>query len=167
MPFKRITKENGSIFKSTWERSDSANKWRRSLHLMGSYLPSFSECRNYKTLSSVDRKVTYRPYHRLRDGTLGPGWFRFQGDAGTKMPTSCTPMYRCGSYGTGWLNGAHPQEHEGSVTRKACFHYPPSCCRFPKNIQVRNCSGYYVYYLTATIGTVRYCGTDWERIGHK
>ena len=74
----------------------------------------FLECRNYKILSSADRKVTYRPYHRLCDGTLGHGWFRFQGDAGTKMPTWCTPTYRCGSLGTGWLNGAHPQEHEGS-----------------------------------------------------
>ena len=120
----------------------------------------FLECRNYKILSSADRKVTYRPYHRLCDGTLGPGWFRFQGDAGTKMPTWCTPTYRCGSLGTGWLNGTHPQEHEGNVTRQACFHYPPSCCRFLKNIQVRNCSGYYVYYLTATICTARYCGTD-------
>ncbi|XP_074607258.1 uromodulin-like [Acropora palmata] len=118
------------------------------------------ECRNYKILSSADRKVTYRPYHRLCDGTLGPGWFRFQGDAGTKMPTWCTPTYRCGSLGTGWLNGAHPQEHEGNVTRQACFHYPPSCCQFFHNIQVRNCSGYYVYYLTATKCTTRYCGTD-------
>ncbi|XP_015757537.1 PREDICTED: pancreatic secretory granule membrane major glycoprotein GP2-like [Acropora digitifera] len=118
------------------------------------------ECKNYQILSSADRKVTYHTRTKLCDNTLGPGWFRFQGDAGTKMPTWCTPQDRCGSYGTGWLTGVHPQENEGTVTRKACFNYPYSCCRFSNNIKVRNCSGYYVYYLTRTTCSVRYCGTD-------
>ena len=130
----------------------SLNSW------IGSF--PFSECKNYQILSSADRKVTYHTRTKLCDNTLGPGWFRFQGDAGTKMPTSCTPQNRCGSYGTGWLTGVHPWENEGTVTRKACFNYPNSCCRFSNNIKVRNCSGYYVYYLTGTICNVRYCGTD-------
>ncbi|KAK2548977.1 Uromodulin [Acropora cervicornis] len=118
------------------------------------------ECRNYQHKEKADRKVKYRPYHRLCDGTLGPGWFRFHGDAGRKMPTWCTPTYRCGSLRTGCLNSAHHQKHEGNVTRQACFRYGYSCCRFFHNIQVRNCGGYYMYYLTASICIARYCGTD-------
>ena len=127
---------------------------------------SFSECKNYQILSSANRRVTYRSSTKLCDNTLRPGWFRFQGDAGIKMPTSCTPRGGCGSYGTGWLNGTHPEESDGTVTRKACFNYPHSCCRFSKNIQVRNCGGYYVYYLMRTICTLRYCSTDWGGTGH-
>ncbi|XP_044181329.1 uncharacterized protein LOC114949977 [Acropora millepora] len=120
---------------------------------------NLDECKNYEVLRSANKKVTYRTKKKLCDNTLTPGWYRFQGKAGTKMPTRCTPLSRCGSYGSGWLKGVHPKENEGNVTRKACFNYPNSCCRFSKIIQVRNCRGYYVYYLTRTT-CVRYCGTD-------
>ncbi|KAK2548955.1 Uromodulin [Acropora cervicornis] len=76
------------------------------------------ECQNYQILSNADRKVT-NDYTPLRcDNTLGPAWFRFQGDAGTKMPTSCISSHRCGTHATGWLNGAHPDEYERNVTRQ-------------------------------------------------
>ena len=122
-------------------------------------LDLFSECKNYQILSSADRKMTHGGFPRLCDNNIGPGWFRLQGDAGVKMPTSCIPLHRCGTDIPGWLNGNHPEEHEGNVTRQVCFHYN-SCCEFYHNIQVRNCGGYYVYYLRGTICYARYCGTD-------
>ena len=73
---------------------------------------------------------------------------------------------RCGSYGTGWLNGPHPKENEGTVTQKVCFNHLNSWCRVSKNIQVRNCGGYYVYYLKRTICHLRFCGTDRGGTGH-
>ncbi|XP_044181290.1 uromodulin-like [Acropora millepora] len=121
------------------------------------------ESQNYQVLGSADRKVTNHATPHLCDNTLGPAWFRFQGDAGTKMPTSCTPSHRCGTEATGWLNGAHPDEYEGNVTRQVCFSWS-TCCQWSINIQVQNCSGYYLYYINGTPSghpcNLRFCGTD-------
>ncbi|XP_015760282.1 PREDICTED: pancreatic secretory granule membrane major glycoprotein GP2-like isoform X2 [Acropora digitifera] len=121
------------------------------------------ECQNYQILSNANRKVTNDDTPLLCDNTLGPAWFRFQGDAGTKMPTSCTPSSKCGTHATGWLNGAHPDEYEGKVTRQVCFSWS-TCCQWSVNIQVQNCSGYYLYYISGTYSGhpchLRFCGTD-------
>ena len=120
----------------------------------------FSECKNYQILSSADRKETNEFRNSLCDDDLRPGWFRFQGDAGTKMPTTCIPMRRCWTQSTGWLNGTHPEEYEGSVTRQVHFHWRSNCHYWSEDIQVKNCSGYYVYYLRGTKCNARYCSTD-------
>ncbi|XP_074608064.1 uromodulin-like [Acropora palmata] len=108
------------------------------------------ECQNYQVLSNADRKVTNDATPVLCDNSLGPAWFRFQGDAGTKMPTSCIPPNRCGTHAAGWLNGAHPDEYEGKGTRQVCFSWNSNCCRWAINIQVQNCSEYYLYYISGT-----------------
>ncbi|XP_029182787.2 uromodulin-like isoform X2 [Acropora millepora] len=122
------------------------------------------ECQNYQVLNSADRKVTNDNTPLLCDSTLGPAWFRFHGEAGTKMPTLCVPTHRCGTDATGWLNGAHPEEHEGKVTRQVCFSWDSNCCFFSVNIQVQNCSGYYLYYINGTYPEnpcyLRFCSTD-------
>ena len=125
-----------------------------------SLLLYFSECQSYKKLSSASRKVTHGSSPRLCDITLTPGWFRFQGDAGTKMPTWCVPTHRCGTDIPGWLNGTHPGEDEGIVARQVHFHWGSNCHYWSVDIQVKNCSGYYVYYLRETKCNYRYCGTD-------
>ncbi|XP_068737583.1 uromodulin-like isoform X1 [Montipora capricornis] len=123
------------------------------------------ECKNYQVLGNADRKVTNDATTLSScDSTLGPAWFRFQGNAGTKMPDWCVPEDRCGTNAPGWLNGAHPQAHEGNVTRQVCFHWKASCCEYSTNIQVQNCSGYYLYYIHSTSPVnrchLRYCSTD-------
>ena len=129
----------------------------------------FSECQNYQVLSNADRKVTNDATPLLCDNTLGPAWFRFQEDAGTKMPTSYIPPKRCGPHAAGWLNGAHPDEYEGKVTRQVCFSWNSNCCRWAINIQVQNCSGYYLYYISGTHSghpcNLRFCGTDLKGTG--
>ncbi|CAH3194098.1 unnamed protein product, partial [Porites evermanni] len=105
------------------------------------------ECQNYGSLNSGDRKVTYTTRGYNCDSGIGPGWFRFEGSAGTRMPTSCPPEYRCNTYAAGWLNGGHPTVADGQVSRRVCF--------------LRNCGSYYVYYLNGTPGCdLRYCGTN-------
>ena len=50
------------------------------------------ECQNYGSLNNADRKLT--PGRRnYCDSGIGPGLFRFEGSAGTRMPTSC--MFTC------------------------------------------------------------------------
>ena len=120
-----------------------------------------SECQNYASLKNADRKVTYTTYHSSCDSGLGPGWFRFEGSAGTRMATSCPPYYRCGSAGTGWLSGGHPTVADGQVSRRVCFSWTSGCCGWSRNIKVRNCGSYYVYYLNGIPGcSQRYCSTD-------
>ncbi|XP_073250793.1 uncharacterized protein [Porites lutea] len=120
-----------------------------------------SECQNYGSLNSGDRKITYTSSSYYCDNRIGRGWFRFEGSAGTRMPTSCPPYYRCNTAATGWLNGGHPTAADGQVSRTVCFHWTSSCCEWSINIKVRNCGSYYVYYLSGTpYCDLRYCGTN-------
>ena len=121
-----------------------------------------SECQNYTRLTNADRKITYGRNPRKCDSDIGPGWFRFEGLAGTRMPTSCTPVQRCSTDVTGWLKGGHPTVADGKVSKWVCFHYLDACCDWKKNISVRNCGSYFVYYLTRTQANkcnFRYCST--------
>ena len=129
-----------------------------------SFFP-ISECQNYGSLNSGDRKITYTTRSYNCENGIGPGWFRFEGSAGTRMPTSCPPYNRCNTAATGWLNGGHPTVADGQVSRQVCFHWVNSgCCEWSTNIKVRNCGSYYVYYLHSTPNNgycnLRYCGTN-------
>ena len=118
------------------------------------------ECTSYSSLTSGDRKTTYITQFHQCDSNLD-GWYRFQGAAGTRMPTSCPPEHRCNTYATGWLNGGHPTVADGKVTRQVCFHYFSKCCWQSTNIEVRNCGSFYVYRFSGTPHCeLRYCGTD-------
>ncbi|CAH3189906.1 unnamed protein product, partial [Porites evermanni] len=120
-----------------------------------------SECQNYGSLNNADRKITYGRPNNYCDRAIGPGWFRFEGSAGTRMPTSCPPTNRCNTDATGWLNGGHPTVADGQVSRQVCFHWTSGCCEWSTTIKVRNCGLYYVYYLSSTPTChLRYCGTD-------
>ncbi|XP_068719980.1 uncharacterized protein [Montipora capricornis] len=120
---------------------------------------SASECRNYSSLSSVDRNINSYSIRKCDYG-IGPGWFRFQGAAGTRMPTSCPPARACSTSAPGWLNGEHPSVADGQVSRTVCFHYFAKCCVLSTTIKVRNCGSFYVYYLDGVpICSLRYCGT--------
>ena len=120
-----------------------------------------SECQNYGTLNSADRKVTYTTYHAYCDYSISHGWYRFDGAAGSRMASSCQPEWRCGTHVAGWLRGGHPSVANGQVNRTVCFHWSGNCCQGSTNIQVRNCGSYYVYYLSGTpTCNLRYCGSD-------
>ena len=132
-----------------------------ALNCIDSFALYSSECVNYQTLTTQDRKVTYIKQGKTQcDSTLGPGWYRFQGAAGTKMPIKCPPHYRRNTNGPGWLKGGHPTVAEGKVTRQVCFNWH-NCCNINVDIKVRNCGSFYVYYLKATSSCYyRYCSTD-------
>lgn len=138
---------------------------------MQSYIPTlhFSECQNYQSLNESDRNVKYsRTYGLKCDEKIGPGWFRFEGAAGTRIATSCTPAWRCNTDATGWMTSGHPTVAEGVVSRTVCFRWD-YCCYWSTTIRVRNCGSYYIYFLDGTDGvkncSMRYCGTDWSKPG--
>ena len=118
-----------------------------------------SECQNYGSLNSGTRRTSYT-YNRYCDSLLGPGWFRFQGSAGTRMLTSCPSYGRCGTSCPGWLDGGHPSVADGQVPRTVYFRCVYDCSYYSRSIKVRNCGSYYVYYLSGTPAcNLRYCGT--------
>lgn len=121
-----------------------------------------SECQNYQSLSSANRKITYTTYHGYCNDSITPRWYWFEGDAGTRTPTSCTPGGRCGTHGTSWLKNGHPSVADGEVMKSVCFTYSGYCCyNSVSSIKVRNCGSYYIYYLISSNGcNHRYCGTD-------
>ena len=133
--------------------------WLLQLHWLPFTLCS-SECENYRTLSNGDRKITNTGHARC-DRSLDPGWFRFQGAAGNRMPTLCPAIYSCSTHAPGWLNRGHPTVADGRVTRQVCFHWSSNCCQYSTHIQVRNCGSFYVYYFKGTSHCyLRYCSTD-------
>lgn len=119
----------------------------------------FQECTHYNFINESDRAITNSNRQFKCDITLTSGWYRFHGQAGQQMPTSCVEINHCGANAPGWINGTHPSVAEGVSTVQVCFNWGHKCCRYSTNIRVRNCSGFYVYELKKTPGCrLRYCG---------
>ena len=125
-------------------------------------MPQYKECFGYSWLRESDRNQKYSERDVKCDHRgLSPGWYRFGGGAGTKMPTSCVPKNRCGTHASGWMNGAHPTVAQGKVSRKVCYSYNGNCCWGSNNIEVVNCGLFYVYELIKPGAcSYRYCGSD-------
>ena len=130
------------------------------------------ECQNYKILDGADRAQEYRRrdnYNLECDKSdFRVGWYRFSGKAGNQMPDKCVPRNRCGTRAPGWLNGTHPSQTEGTVSRTVCYHWFNGCCEWSNDINVRNCGGFFVYELQKTPECyLRYCGNGlryvWRR----
>ena len=137
-----------------------------------SHWPKFNfladPCHNYRNLSDADRKSTYyTPYggEKCDDDSsalIFGKWYRFVGDAGTKMPTQCVPDNRCGAVWSGWLNGGHPTLADGEDYSEVCFTRVRDCCKKSMDIKVKDCGSYFIYELQKVPGCpLRYCGTDW------
>ncbi|XP_066022877.1 uromodulin-like [Pocillopora verrucosa] len=120
-------------------------------------------CYNYKELSEANRKSSHpTPVNgpELCDKQLHEGWYRFVGAAGTKMPTTRVPAFKCETANSGWLNGAHPSVEDGEVSRMICFSDKQTGCKYKKGISVKNCGSYFIYQLYPPPCSSRYCGTD-------
>lgn len=122
----------------------------------------FIECEIYRNLTSPRRSQSepVGPYCDQRV-IATPYWYRFAGDAGTQIATSCVPEERCHTVSPGWMDGTHPSVQDGVVMRTACFHRLEDCCRWETTIRVRNCDGFYVYQLhSPPMCELGYCGSS-------
>ena len=119
-------------------------------------------CYNYSILNKANREISYTtPYgNELCDNLLPGGWYRFEGAAGSKMPTTRVPAYKCGTDWSGWLDGAHPTVEDGEVPRTVCFSDRISGCKSTTTIIVKNCGSFHIYYLHKTSCNRRYCGSN-------
>ena len=126
---------------------------------------SVAQCISYTLLNESDRTTSsYGSYGTGKcDSGLSTKWYRLSARAGATMPESCVPMYLCGTYVTGWLNGKHPTVREGVVSRQVCFNLWHDCCYWSRNIRIRNCGGFYLYELKAApYCPARYCGGTFD-----
>ncbi|RMX41755.1 hypothetical protein pdam_00005597 [Pocillopora damicornis] len=116
-------------------------------------------CVGYKWFTEADRRRSFPANEIKCDRLKERSWYRFSEESGTKMATTCVPPYRCNTHAPSWLNGLHPEEHEGIVTRQVCFHWSNHCCHFTTIIRVRNCGSFYTYELgPINLCHIRYCG---------
>ena len=93
----------------------------------------------------------------------GPSWYRFQPPAGVVMPEYFPGFWHCGTWGSGWMNGTHPQEMYETKEVTVCYGWiwSGNQCYFSNKISVTNCGNFYVYYLPSVPGcNLRYCGAD-------
>ena len=119
-------------------------------------------CYHYQNLSEANRKISYvTPYGpELCDNQLPEVWYRFVGAAGTQMPTTRVPAFRCGTMWSGWLDDAHPTVEDGEVRRTVCFSGRITVCKVLRGISVKNCGSYFIYKLYPPPCPSRYCGID-------
>ncbi|PVD18261.1 hypothetical protein C0Q70_20810 [Pomacea canaliculata] len=115
--------------------------------------------KTYQNLTDVQRSVSYEttyPEPPLCDFDLNAGWYRFVVDAESKMPETCVNNFKCGTTVPIWLNGTHPSVSDGIQTRRACANFQSGgasytpCCGQAVNIGVKNCEGFFIYYLHPT-----------------
>ena len=117
-----------------------------------------SQCQSYTQLTDATRRTSYATVSAVCDSGIETKWYRFTGSAGSKMPTSCVAMQRCNTHAPGWLDGAHPNEAEGIVSRKVCYNWNNNCCIWSNMINVTNCGQYYIYELVKPPACqLRYC----------
>lgn len=125
--------------------------------------PLVSECNSYTVLNQADRAKGFFSKGVLKcdKNDLTKKWYRFSGAAGSALPTTCVAKNHCGTHAPGWMQGSHPTQAQGIVTRRVCYHWSSNCCHWHNNVRVRNCGGFYVYELDKPPHChLRYCGSD-------
>uniref|UniRef100_A0A3B3TLK8 UMOD/GP2/OIT3-like D8C domain-containing protein n=1 Tax=Poecilia latipinna TaxID=48699 RepID=A0A3B3TLK8_9TELE len=97
------------------------------------------------------------------------GWYRFYlGQTSARMPEKCVAENRCGADVPLWITEPHPVQLNEIVNRTVCNAWSGSCCHFVSHtIQIKVCSGYYVYKLQQpTACWLAYC-TDEPQSTHR
>ena len=122
--------------------------------------PMPPECLNAVMLTDANRSVNVINGGVACDSPFTTQWYRFGGAAGSRMPTTPPQINACGTHAPGWLSGSEPQINDGAVDRTICFNFSNNTCNWSEPAKVRNCGGYFVYYLkNVSWGcSGRYCG---------
>ena len=132
---------------------------------------------NYKELSEVDRNINFNDGEggvnycdqEHTDGVdgvetspdwAGEGWYRFVGEAGTRMPSmELPPMNSCGTHWPGWVRDTHPEQVGVEKEVRICFYNVGNGCNEEVMGLVVNCGGFFLYKLPETPScSSRYCG---------
>ena len=133
-------------------------------HFKSASIPAECSPSQYQELNEADRywNASVKSYLACdKNFSTHGAWYRFAGAAGSMMAPYCIPKQSCITHGAGWINGSHPSEAYQLVSTNACFHWGSNCCVKSSPVQIRNCSGYYVYKLQKPETCYyRYCGVN-------
>jgi hypothetical protein len=119
------------------------------------------ECHAYAVLDNAERHVDWVYDYARCDSWISPSgeWFRFEGDAGRRIPEVDPDEYSCGTHAAGWLNGVHPVGIGDTVTQEVCYSWTPGPCWQVNDIQITDCGDFYVYNLYKPLScSYVYCG---------
>lgn len=124
-----------------------------------------SQCDNYTHLGDRFRNINYGPPPRIPkcDNMLASlAWYRFSGDAGTRMPSFQVNIGSCSSENPGWVRGGHPLGLNTSTTAEVCFDvHRNQGCGASVEIRITDCGGYFVYRLPRIVNCSKvYCGEN-------
>ena len=134
-----------------------------------SFLDPPAECRSYVSLNESNRYWIYDDSNTYCDKPIitSNQWYRFTGKAGTMMASYCIPQSTCNTQMVGWVSGNHPTVAYELVSGTVCMHGGSTCCHTRYPVDIRNCSGHYVYKLQQPSGcNQRYCGVNGKLILH-
>ncbi|CAC5411156.1 unnamed protein product [Mytilus coruscus] len=116
------------------------------------------ECQNYSAINEEDKRskdylIDLAKDQTISDEYLDPGWYRPFSANGDKIPTSppgkmVFPI---------WINGTLPTSDDGNVSREACVQTENDICEESIHIGIRNCGGYYIYFLQETLPNSSFC----------
>jgi hypothetical protein len=119
-----------------------------------------TQCYNYVVNTDSTRNTAYTQSSNLCDSSVfSPAqWVRFLAPAGTQLAASPPGINTCGgSYG-GYLNDTLPTATGQTKVSVVCYNYYSNTCYWQNTIQVTNCLGFYVYYLSSPPAcNLRYC----------
>ncbi|CAC5375044.1 unnamed protein product [Mytilus coruscus] len=119
-------------------------------------------CNAYRSINDAEKRSTgfyvdWTVDDPITDAMLEEDWYRIFSDNGDGMPTSPPGIKNCGTINPLWLNGTLPTFVDGNMTALACMQTDNSLCEQISNIVIRNCDGYYVYYLPPSPSNSSYC----------
>ncbi|XP_077993222.1 von Willebrand factor D and EGF domain-containing protein-like [Glandiceps talaboti] len=141
---------------------------------IGLAAPTSDPCSTYVNITDYRRSTSYlQPSSASKwicDVSLSSStWYRFASLVGGNIPTHCVEPYTCGTHDPIWINGSHPSEADGTVSRKVCASEDePNCCGWSDTIQIKNCGDFYVYnlavptecYYAYCAGNASICGSE-------
>ncbi|XP_041432232.1 uromodulin-like [Xenopus laevis] len=117
----------------------------------GIYYYCSDPCVSHTVLDDCWRSSSNAQYVDTKCDNDKVGWYRFTGSGGIRMPEFCVPKDRCNTVAPMWLNGSHPIETDGIVSRTVCAHGQYDCCQWSSTVQIKACpGGYHVYKLNRT-----------------
>merc|ERR1719222_1336771 len=160
---------NSNINEISFDNSEHSNGAEENKDL-----PDNLECTDevYSTLNEASRSILigqelgeYADLATADDKSpswAGPGWYRIQEPAGTKIPDTPPPDKQCGTYATGWMDGQLPKKVGQTNDVKFCFSWKENDCHWSTFGKVTNCGRFVVYKLPSIINQsgghyLRYC----------